>query len=880
MKLNFFLFFNLLYSFVGLAQNGSYYLVQYDLIERGLTNNNYDIVQDDRGLVYMANLKGVIVSDGLDWSLINTPYSIFALAFDDANNLYVGGRKEIAVISKASSSPNAYQVISKIKQEVLEIEYHKKAVYFLTENTLYIYSTVTKELSEIVKPTDDDFLNISISKGSVLITSTLEGIQLLKEGKLQATTIDFPKNTLGVETSFSGTQFIYTSLGEYYIKKENQSSFSEVKVQDDGYLEENTPIDIRWVNGNLLAISTISGGVVFINSTTGKVEQYMNYENGLSDNEVLTLFVSKNNIVWCSTPQGVSIIAPEIPIRNYASYRGLSGKIQVVYNYNNRLFVGTTVGLFELVQKSVFEEIVSYKKITKTEEIEGEVVSRKKKGLFKKRNKIKAPVTITRDRTYYQKQVKKQLLSQSYEYQKIDSIEAKVVQLIEYKGRLLVGTLAGIYELENTNIKKIFDEPMVYMYAPKGALFVMVSTYDKKVKVLTEKSGKWEKTGLLDGLDDLVEQIEQGENNSLWLCGADSVYKIELNSAYTLDDVEVYPINNPHWERVFANSYKGKTYFLNSSGYYYYDDYSIKKDTVLENKIGLPQKMILSSDAKLWVNTGHFWYGKGEDLNNSLNFISLFEDPRYISEIGNNRFWVVAGNNQLYQINGEKINSITRKFTLFLKKAKKDSVSLPLTKVLGDFDQESSLSFKFASLDYTNIYQIQYQYRLVGLSKEWSEWSKGNNEIQFPYLPAGSYTLEVKARDALGNEKKSESISFRILAPYWKRPWFYLIEFVFFGGLMALSVFINRKKHNITILSRLLTFLTLIFIVEFVQTIAEAKLETNQSPVINFFIQVAIAFSILPVEGILRKFIIKKKEKEVIEAQTATEKQDKETSVK
>ena len=79
---------------------------------------------------------------------------------------------------------------------------------------------------------------------------------------------------------------------------------------------------------------------------------------------------------------------------------------------------------------------------------------------------------------------------------------------------------------------------------------------------------------------------------------------------------------------------------------------------------------------------------------------------------------------------------------------------------------------------------------------------------------------------------------------------------------MALSIFINRKKHKFSILSRLLTFLTLIFIVEFVQTIAEAKFETNQSPVINFFIQVAIAFSILPVEGVLRKFITKRQQKE------------------
>jgi len=868
MRLTIALLFSLLYAHIGLAQNGSYYLAQYDLTERGLSNNNYDIVQDNRGLVYMANLKGVIVSDGLDWSLIETPYSIFSLAFDEENNLYVGGRKEIAVVNKASNSSDDYQVISRINKEVIEIKYHNENVYFLTENTLYIYSTSSKKLSTLTKPSTNALINVFVLNESVFVVDDGYEIREVVDGNFQKASLELPLNTIGIITNSEDTQFAYTSTGEYFIKNDT-AVFSQFVIEDEGYLEQNPPIEINWVNNNLIAISTISGGVIFINATSGKVEQYMNYENGLLDNEMLTMFVSKNNIVWCSTPQGVSIIAPEIPIRNYASYRGLSGKINVVYNHQNRLFVGTSVGLFELVKKYVYEDIISYNKITKKEQIVGEVVPEKKKGLFKKKNKTKAPVTITRNKTYYKKQVEKQLLSQSYEYEKIDSIDAKVVQLISYQDKLMVGSLSGIYELNGKIATRIFEQPIVYMFKPKSSSYLMVSTYDKKVGVLLERNNTWQETGLLDGLNDVVEQIEQGDDNDFWLSGADSIYRIELSSAYTLDDVEVYAINNPHWERIYANSYHGKPYFLNTSGYYYYEDYAIKKDTVLEKQIGLPTKMILSSQANLWVNTGHFWYGQGEDLNNSLNFISLFEDPRYISEIEGNKFWVVAGDNQLYKINGDEFNTISRNFELFLEKTQIDSVAMPVTKLMGDIDQQSSLSFKFASPDYTNIYQTEFQYRLVGLSSEWSEWSRSNNEIVFPYLPAGRYDLEVRARDALGNIQNSESVSFKILAPYWKRSWFYLIELLFFGGLMTVSVLINRNKHKFTILSRLLTFLTLIFIVEFVQTVAEAKFETNQSPVINFFIQVAIALSILPVEGVLRKFITAKQRKKV-EAEKAS----------
>ncbi len=863
----------LLLPIAGIAQTGSYYLAQYNLKDRGLSNYNYDIVQDSRGLIYMANLKGVLVSDGLDWSIIETPYSVFALDFDANDNLYVGGRKEIAVITKRGKSSEAYHLISKVNQEIFEIMHHKNMVYFLSETTLYIYNITSATVNKIEKPSKDSFTSLLEIEGTLFVSSTEAGVQSLIDGKLSSASIKLPESTQRVIHSKEGGQLIITHSGTYFIKKSGSSSYTNFNIIDEGYLEQNTPVDISWVNSELLAISTISGGVVFINASTGKIEQYMNYENGLLDNQILTLFVGKNNVVWCATPQGVSIIAPEIPIRNFASYKGLFGNIQVVYEFNNRLFVGTSTGLYELVKKSVFEDIVSYKKITTTEEVVLEPEPKKKKGLFRRKNKRSSPVTTTRSKTSYKKQVQKQLLSQSYEFEKIENIDAKVVQLVEFNGKLLIGSLSGVYELEEKIATRIYEEPVVYMYKPENFNFLMVSTYSKEVKVLKPTTSSWIITGLLDGLDDFVEQIEQGDDRSLWLCGADSVYRIVLSSAYTLDDVEVYPVNNPHWERIYAKSYQGKIYFLNTSGYYYYEDKKIKKDKAIEQQIGLPTEMILSSKNNLWVNTGHFWYGQGEDLNNSLNFISLFEDPRYISEFGENKFWVVAGENQLYKVNGDEINSISRKFELFLEKAEKDSVALPITTLLGNFDQQSSLSFKFASPDYTNIYQTEYQYRLVGLSSEWSEWGKKNNEIVFPYLPAGNYELEVRARDALGNKKESESIRFSILAPYWKRPWFYFAELLFFGGLMTISVLINRNKHKFTILSRLLTFLTLIFIVEFVQTIAEAKFETNQSPVINFFIQVAIALSILPVEGVLRKFITKKQDAKALkEVKTAAKK--------
>jgi hypothetical protein len=46
-------------------------------------------------------------------------------------------------------------------------------------------------------------------------------------------------------------------------------------------------------------------------------------------------------------------------------------------------------------------------------------------------------------------------------------------------------------------------------------------------------------------------------------------------------------------------------------------------------------------------------------------------------------------------------------------------------------------------------------------------------------------------------------------------------------------------------------------LIQFIQTVASATFETKESPVTDFFIQVVIAFLILPVEGYLRNLMFR-----------------------
>jgi hypothetical protein len=113
----------------------------------------------------------------------------------------------------------------------------------------------------------------------------------------------------------------------------------------------------------------------------------------------------------------------------------------------------------------------------------------------------------------------------------------------------------------------------------------------------------------------------------------------------------------------------------------------------------------------------------------------------------------------------------------------------------------------------------------------------------------------VQSKDLLGTESKVELITFEVLPPYWKRWWFYAAEVVFFSSLVFLSVKLSAADSKYRYLSQILTLLTVIMFIQFIQTAVNSLFEFKSSPVIDFFVQVFIALLVFPLEAYLRKFM-------------------------
>ncbi len=149
---------------------------------------------------------------------------------------------------------------------------------------------------------------------------------------------------------------------------------------------------------------------------------------------------------------------------------------------------------------------------------------------------------------------------------------------------------------------------------------------------------------------------------------------------------------------------------------------------------------------------------------------------------------------------------------------------------------------------------------IEGISQSWSEWSASNNVVNFPFLTPGKYTLRIKSRDLFGQTSELESVEFRVIPPYWKRTWFYALEFVFFASLVYISLRLSAANNKYRHISQLLSILTVIMLIQLMQNAAESLVTVQTTPVMDFFVQVFIALLVLPLEYKMRRFMVEASE--------------------
>lgn len=889
------IFFLLLFlglSLSGYTQSGSYFLSHYSPAKDKLDNICFQISQREDGIMYFATRNGVMKFDGKSWSIVPGNGPVYTLVFSPDGRAFWGGANGFGKIPENTAEPQLGNSSPKSTRNVFQSLAATDRIYFLSEEKVYITDTEALVLSEVVASEETGAFTGIFEIGTEIYVSTASaGVFVLNNSALTrpVTQPDFSTGVVFSSSMHNKTLFGTADNRIFLIEKSQKPK--QLILEDQNYLDRSVVVSGTWVTAEMVALGTLRGGLVFVNVISGKTQEIINYSKGLPDNEIFALFSDKSNSVWAAHEYGFTRIAPYLPFRSFSYYNGLQGSVLCAATFQNTVYTGTSLGLYKLERQNVYEEVDTYVDVpvkrrrnsTRTEEepaterpAENNEVNPSKKrgflGLFRRNRQPAVPAATEpeeapekqdasregrRKETHLTQRIKKTervLRSSVYVYKKVSGIEAKITQLVEMDGKLIAAGLGGTYVVTPDGAKAIAPDPIRYIY-PSMDNLLYLSTYDNQVKVLREAGGKWVSLPVFKNLNDQVTYIFEGTRNDLWLCALDKVYRVTKGND-SLNGITEVQIENPNYDELVGIPTSDGCIVVNSNGFYSYQE-GAKEFSQMKSLSGEKIVDYFVGNQQIWYKDSHGWkvYGEGSNTK-ALGLLNLIKDIRHFStDKSGSNLWIVTSGNELYKYFTDWVTPLPASYPLMLKGIRNGQKNIDGTKPVIKLNQDDiSLGISIVQPDFVAPQAIEYRYKINGLEKEWTEWSPSNDFLEIPYLPSGDYSVEVEAKDVFGNVQTLKGLKLSVLPPYWKRWWFYALQVVLFTSLVLLSF---RLSTRYRIVSRLLMLLTIILLIQFVETIVGQTFETKTSPVIDFILQVLIAMMVLPLEGFLRNLMLR-----------------------
>ncbi len=896
------------------AQTGDFILTHHSPKHSEIDNINFEIKADKNGLICIANRFGVLKYDGIEWDFYRTNSSALSLAISDDNIVYVGC---LGGFGKLDYSNNSYEYIPILSGDTLSEHFlqtfaTKDYIYFLSDNSLYQYSPGTNEARRL---TEGDFLNGYLYSDTLYINTYDEKVLTAIDGQIDTLSSDSEQWGLISASPNGAHEFAVDMEGGLFQRKQN-----EMKPHHhyDRLQEADVVItDLEWVNDSLVACSTIESGVFFLHVNDSSYFEVTDYHSGLPDNEIHDVYADNNQGVWVAHEFGLTRIAPLFPAYSYTNFPGLEGNLIEVQRIHNDLWINTSLGVYYFSQDTSYRSRVYIEKVQRKqprratqkkttvqpktpepEEKESEEPTeeeeeddkkgkkRKKKkgflnGLFKKKDRAvdskksddtegsfkkkfdsNETQTVTRskssvDRSQYIRRVEKVVTGVSYQFHHVPGTDGKFRQLLETKDRILATSHTGIYEITRNSAELVINEAIRYAYLVPESNQLIISTERGILKYYELLNDIWTEISR-QAFEDIILNVYMDHKGDIWLAGTSHIYQ----GAITEEGFEIahsYEINNKFYDELSIWEHSNVLYFINSQGYFKLDREKdrIVKDRELEKELGSPHHHLHNEKSRVWLYNGKIWHLLLPDGSiNEFQYLGVFPNLKYINyDEKLDRYWLITDDNQLLAYSAGQIPELHKSYSIFVKRLVSVNGEMRVSDKIQLSHDQNTLSVELLKPDYVGLLNPEYQYKLEGLNPEWSKWTHANL-IDYSYLPPGDYRLKVRVRDALDQIDEATLLEFTVETPYWEKPWFYAAQALILAMMIAISSRLSESKPINRIVKHGLSILTLVTIIQLMQSVISTFLTFESTPVMEFLFDVGIAVMVFPMEWVLRKLIL------------------------
>jgi len=759
---------------------------------KNYTNTDYhagaeiwDISQAHNGILYFANDEGLLSFDGNYWKLYQLPNksSIRSLAIDAAGRIYCGGQDEVGYffpdkdgILKFHSLKHLLPQKARQFADIWSIVLYNNEVFFRTIECMF--ELKDNELKTFDAPGGWRLLS---KAGSQLYAEDKdEGLMIFKGGEWQHCCDAVPTSQLQITgiTDYKKDTLLVTTLkqGMYLL---HGSSLQKKPGEIDNILNNDLVTCINRIGDDRFAIGTAAKGL-FIIDREGKLVERFSGSEGLQNNTIHSVLVDHDKNLWLGFENGLGFINYNTSVKHIYPSRENQVKSNAAIVFNNKLYIGTSNGLYSMPLDGRATDIS------------------KGKGIFTE----------------------------------VDNTKGQVWSFSEVNYSLLIGYQDGAMVLHGNRAELVTRGQGAWMFKPiPNSPDIIAGTYTGLQLLKSSGGGNFSNEGKIPGLYESLSTIARDNNNVIWASHPyRGVYKMQLSgdrkkiviySQYTdknglpsvLND-HVYFIRN----KILAATEKGvyeydaaKNKFIASAFYkpmlgdatiqYLTEDKSGNVWFISNQRVGVidfskraghtPYRVVyfpeLAGQAVMGARFIYPYDAENIFVGSANGILHL-----------NYRHFVATENNPLPLLT--TVKTIAEKDSLifggyFMKGDKiaavQDDKQTPtVTK------HWNSFHFEYSSTLLARNDNAEFSYKLTGFDNDWSDWSD-KTEKDYTNLSYGTYTFSVRVRNNSGYVSAPVNYTFKVQPAAYQTAWAYFFYIVVICSIIFSAARAQRRKFEL-----------------------------------------------------------------------------------
>jgi DNA-binding CsgD family transcriptional regulator len=695
-------------------------------------NQNWSISQGDDKHIYVANNLGLLEYNGAKWQLYESPNKTVLRSLEVVNNrVYSGGYMEFGYWERNTLGLLEYVSLSqKLEIELVEDEQIWNIIsldgWILFQSLNRIYIINSSDLSVKIIDSETELSKMILSDDVFYFQKKEIGLFKIINGKSEMVSDDLilKSNTIVNVFRHHNKFLIQTQEKGFFVLDSN--GLRQWDIPANNSLFQTSVFSSIELKDGSFALGTISNGIIFM-TPDGEISYTMNQGNGLINNTVLSVFQDVDQNIWLGLDNGISVIDVTSPYHIFNDDTGKLGTVYASLVIDNILYLGTNQGLF-----------------------------------YKKRDSFE-------------------------EFKFMEGTNGQVWKLAYIDSKLFCGHNKGTMIIENNEVVNTIENAIGtwdFKYIPDTNNLILQGNY-KGLNVIEKVDSKWVYRNKIEGID-ISSRFFEFANDRLYVNHElKGLYELNVDKDYR----KVEQINRVDdiYNGIGSNviNYNGELIYVSTEDVFRQNEkLEFEIDTSFTNlfqplKPLTTMMQVNGEENLLWRfaddNIVFISYGGMSDLPNmrlfpvSSSINNVVDGFGNVSKISSNEYLVGRYNGYLL-INDEviptkkelkiAINAIEINELDQLKERLEASIE-------ATFDNEkNNISFEYSLANYGEIVENKYQYQLLGLSDNWSDWT-GKPSHDFENLPFGSYTFNVKGK--VGNNMTNNTASYVFTI---KRPLF------------------------------------------------------------------------------------------------------------